>query len=385
MSSRRSHPKSHHGCLQCKQRRVKCDETRPQCGSCRKRLVICSLQNDLSSTPYSPGAGELSPQPTPSSRLPFLELELLNHWHTATSFSLDTAENIDISMRKVISVLAISRPFLMHGVLATSAFHILQTCPPNKQSLYADTAMKHKLLAVSQFAPLLDNITEENCNSLYAFSSLVPMLSFAAQISDVTRTSTTVVDVVEVFKLIMGVAAVVTQAREWIEKGELAPLLRRNRFQIFLNASQPSSEIRLRLHALVDFCQRTSKDDQVLSIQLLAIHKLLELYDACIAFSDGVVVLAWPVAAGSQFLDLLLESDPVSLVILAYYGVIFDELENVWYLKGYGRLLVSIAVNSLDDSWQSAIRWPLEITTDTATRALLSPGVSTKSYDHYEL
>ncbi|KAM0203022.1 hypothetical protein ACHAPA_011480 [Fusarium lateritium] len=39
--SRRSHTKSRHGCLGCKQRRKKCDEQRPQCSRCSDKDIPC--------------------------------------------------------------------------------------------------------------------------------------------------------------------------------------------------------------------------------------------------------------------------------------------------------------------------------------------------------
>ncbi|KAI0851875.1 hypothetical protein F5Y00DRAFT_229533 [Daldinia vernicosa] len=33
MATRRSHPKSRNGCIICKQRKIKCDESRPTCAS----------------------------------------------------------------------------------------------------------------------------------------------------------------------------------------------------------------------------------------------------------------------------------------------------------------------------------------------------------------
>ncbi|KAL6913583.1 hypothetical protein FSST1_011343 [Fusarium sambucinum] len=39
--SRRSHTKSRHGCLGCKQRRKKCDEQRPQCSRCLDKDIPC--------------------------------------------------------------------------------------------------------------------------------------------------------------------------------------------------------------------------------------------------------------------------------------------------------------------------------------------------------
>ncbi|KAI9368165.1 hypothetical protein BJX61DRAFT_239866 [Aspergillus egyptiacus] len=37
MPSRRAHHKSHHGCRDCKRRRVKCDELQPTCSNCLRR------------------------------------------------------------------------------------------------------------------------------------------------------------------------------------------------------------------------------------------------------------------------------------------------------------------------------------------------------------
>ncbi|QRD87522.1 hypothetical protein F9C07_505 [Aspergillus flavus] len=41
MAIRRAHRKSRHGCTNCKQRRVKCDETRPYCQNCTRRNNTC--------------------------------------------------------------------------------------------------------------------------------------------------------------------------------------------------------------------------------------------------------------------------------------------------------------------------------------------------------
>ncbi|KAI1261232.1 hypothetical protein F5Y18DRAFT_206260 [Xylariaceae sp. FL1019] len=42
------HKKSRTGCLRCKQRRVKCDELRPSCGSCTRHAVECVYTNQAS-------------------------------------------------------------------------------------------------------------------------------------------------------------------------------------------------------------------------------------------------------------------------------------------------------------------------------------------------
>lgn len=47
LSIRRSHMKSRRGCIICKQRKVKCDETRPRCRRCEYGDRPCSYQHDI--------------------------------------------------------------------------------------------------------------------------------------------------------------------------------------------------------------------------------------------------------------------------------------------------------------------------------------------------
>ena len=55
---RKGHTKSRRGCLQCKRRKVKCQETLPECDHCRRIGLKCEY-------PPGPGSGrELTPSPT---------------------------------------------------------------------------------------------------------------------------------------------------------------------------------------------------------------------------------------------------------------------------------------------------------------------------------
>ncbi|KAH6844510.1 hypothetical protein B0I37DRAFT_164637 [Chaetomium sp. MPI-CAGE-AT-0009] len=70
---RLGYTKSRTGCLRCKQRRVKCDETRPSCKACLRHGIECSLSNQLDVTSpaaSSVAAGTPSPGPGPSSLPP---------------------------------------------------------------------------------------------------------------------------------------------------------------------------------------------------------------------------------------------------------------------------------------------------------------------------
>ncbi|KAI1758669.1 hypothetical protein GGR53DRAFT_516333 [Hypoxylon sp. FL1150] len=77
MPCRKPHRNSHHGCVQCKTRRVKCDQEQPSCARCRKKDRTCTYRhltssydpfknhNKASSTPVS----SASPHATSSQRV----------------------------------------------------------------------------------------------------------------------------------------------------------------------------------------------------------------------------------------------------------------------------------------------------------------------------
>ncbi|KAL2151790.1 hypothetical protein VTH82DRAFT_6888 [Thermothelomyces myriococcoides] len=61
---RLGYTKSRTGCLRCKQRRVKCDETRPACKACVRHGIECSLSTQPPPATSTPSATSAAPNPT---------------------------------------------------------------------------------------------------------------------------------------------------------------------------------------------------------------------------------------------------------------------------------------------------------------------------------
>jgi hypothetical protein len=70
-------------------------------------------------------------------------------------------------------------------------------------------------------------------------------------------------------------------------------------------------------------------------------------YTAYSTESDNTLGLAWPVMIDASLLELLLERDQLSLVIFAHYGAIMALLDDVWWLEGWGRLVVRLTADLL--------------------------------------
>ncbi|KAE8391244.1 hypothetical protein BDV23DRAFT_193301 [Aspergillus alliaceus] len=351
MPLRRSHKKSHHGCTQCKQRRIKCDEARPSCGSCRKKRVACTFLSHapVPLNPLQQHSTQLDgPRSGVQSTIPLLELELLHHWHTATAASLAHSNSIQELFRITFPEVALSYPFLMHSLLAVSALHIRHKCSTERRRIYTEAAIKHNDLSVSLCTPLLSNMTSENCHALFAFSCLVAVFAYAAQDPTATCHALDIGDVVKVFKLVRGAGSIVVQARPWIQQGEMRPLLSLGHRLRQPSGAKYAHELYARLEEL--FQQHTysvlpaSPTSALLSESF---QHLLSVLKRGAAQEDTSPIMAWPVLVDAKYLDLLQEGEPTSFVILGYYGAALELLRDEWWLEGWGESLMCLSLKTL--------------------------------------
>ncbi|RDW74637.1 Zn(II)2Cys6 transcription factor domain-containing protein [Aspergillus mulundensis] len=345
MPLRRSHSKSHHGCAQCKLRRIKCDEARPVCSSCHRKQLPCAYE----SLPPPPSlVAEAPPTERCAYTLPLQELELLHGWHTTTAASLASAEPLQGILRTVIPQEGLSHPFLLHGILAISALHRAQAVPASddRRQKYIDTAMAHHRSSLVMCGQVLDNITRANCHALFGFSCLVPVFVVGAHRK--TRSPTPVqdiTDVVESFKLIRGSASVVDRARPWIEEGPLHPLLRVGRYHQELTgaAKQQAAALAFRIQSimgtmpeiLLESCVRTS------------LGSLLHMLQIWLETGDERAVMAWPVQTDSLYFDLLLQQDRAAVIVLGLFGHVLSIIPRYWWFEGWAMYLVELCGDCL--------------------------------------
>ncbi|KAJ5806758.1 hypothetical protein N7474_010350 [Penicillium riverlandense] len=133
---RRFHTKSRQGCGNCKLRRVKCDETRPQCQKCHSFGVWCNYAMTNQSTSL---ALELeAPAPVSSDGVRDLRLDRHDVRRLAGFQQRQTVLTIVNVFQEDVLRLALVNPYLMHTVLAMSAMHdrYLHTPSPGVPSTF---------------------------------------------------------------------------------------------------------------------------------------------------------------------------------------------------------------------------------------------------------
>ncbi|KAF3385543.1 Protein RTM1 [Penicillium rolfsii] len=224
-----SHTKSRNGCYTCKQRRVKCDEERPTCGSCLIRGEECVFPNPVGTrdqrrrppiphhTPalesvhlqarengrevpfrplhfnVPPSEGPQNAGVQPQSDLNMTDLNLLQHFilHTSRKMTLNKIKMV--VWERVIPEMAAANQFLMHLVLALAGLDILTTGDawvqhtqgPSGASIPANlpqfqSIVEHHQKGLAGLQEALCAISEPNVEVLLAGSLLVVAFAFAS-------------------------------------------------------------------------------------------------------------------------------------------------------------------------------------------------------------
>ncbi|KAH8884257.1 hypothetical protein GQ53DRAFT_401697 [Thozetella sp. PMI_491] len=189
----RPHTKTRSGCVSCKQRRVKCDESKPRCSSCQRRDIECiylpSARRRSRAQPAIPGPAPSedeedaisAPNDGPEegySPRNLLELRLMHHYDDSTVESLVTALDwpraVADVMRRDVPILALEHPFLMDALLSASMLHMASTQPELRWTL---PIRAYRDKASSSFHEALTSMTTNKAVRPVAIASILMRLT----------------------------------------------------------------------------------------------------------------------------------------------------------------------------------------------------------------
>ncbi|EGU88521.1 hypothetical protein FOQG_18052 [Fusarium oxysporum f. sp. raphani 54005] len=209
--SRRAHKKAKTGCLDCRRRRVKCSEEKPECRACCRRGVECqypSFQARSLSAGHSPATqhgDETSPDSTRTltqrlnqgqhiSPIPILaslscpailrqsreqssatfgieDMALLHHWTVSTSLDVYKNSGVSITCQVTFPQIAFKHPFVMQALLGLTALHVAYLDPQERLKYTADAARYHNQ-GLQGFNEAIHMANDELADALFVWFSL---------------------------------------------------------------------------------------------------------------------------------------------------------------------------------------------------------------------
>ncbi len=318
----------------------------------------------------------------------YLELRLLDHYCNFVAPIISSHDHLRRMWQYDIPHQAKTHSFLMHSILSTSAYHLCcayakplqwqqetsqDVSPVNGESIlvppihrvspghtewhkrhssrYERFALQQQRLAFQTYIPSLCALTSHNQEALCAASVLLSLNALASTQNRYcppaiqSEHSSPIDDWLEISVLVRGVDAIVQNAETSIMDGALQPLLRIHRVEASSDGTKGDVESQVRqlvsphvlsaLDALaqaIDHCTSSEAEKEILHAAL----GLLRPSFAIVAANpeNDSIVMVWSNLLDVQFFPFVKRREPMALVLLAYWTVMFGMFRDRWWVGG---------------------------------------------------
>ncbi|KAL1995672.1 hypothetical protein VTN49DRAFT_1859 [Thermomyces lanuginosus] len=387
--TRRYHRKSRHGCAQCKQRHIKCDEKKPRCGNCVQSQRTCSF---LSLTPVVPmehrdqapsrhtAARTEYPIIAPSPVFRLLDLSMLHHFTVHTSQSLSTRPEVQKTWGTVVVRLSFSHQYLLHGILAVAALHAAFTGGVEEDPRQLlNYAAEHQAISLSSYQSAIASSASSQCDALFALSILIFISAIALMCDDYNMSDPTALDT-KWIRLARGIQTVAFAHAESIRNGVMAPVLDGHIFDDYVEHSSRANstngpEHLRRLDALWTTERSSDLEENEAAIYTQTLNLLRGAYsllrchlgwDPSSNFpltgsmdADRAVIFLWILHISDEYVELLERHRPVALIILAHYASLLARCNGAWWFVGSAPIIIKRVQSILSAEYHKWIEEPL--------------------------
>lgn len=366
-SSRRSHTKSTFGCRECKRRKQKCSEEKPSCQICAKRRLDCVYPAQTTRKARhlnEPGSIRPSTWKAVCPSMPESigakgsgcfhqdDMQLWHHFITCTALTFSTP------WKDGVPAVAVAHDFLMHGILAISALHLAYLFP-SQQDRYHYVSAHHQVLAMSDFQLVMSAITPENCNAVFAFSTLLLVHGLIPQSNEQSKMSGSpgqgLKRVSAWVVLLRGCTAVYLSAQVFIQSGPLGALADFHVPEAPTDNANDRKLCRLSQHLLTDPLVLQSSSEDELETYRACIHQLrLTAAASCTAdplLDYKAVMLAWAARMPDRFARLFHEHRPPALIIMSHFCMLLKSSEALWFMEGHPSAMLNGLKLELPPEW----------------------------------
>ncbi|KAL3476041.1 putative Zn(II)2Cys6 transcription factor [Aspergillus californicus] len=407
--SRRSHRKSRLGCLNCKKRRVKCDEKKPICGSCLQHSISC----DFSAPASSPSEGSTPPprrfafkqskyqslatsqkekskeksksasveshdHEPPALRghsglrkgdgLSRSDLSLFHHFVIS---AFRTFADEDMDSHKIwqfhVPQWGMSFPSVMHLLLTLSALH-LASLHPESEETYIAQADEHFSFGVRSVTSVLalDTLDSENCQFIYMSAVMICFAYFARGPREGEYLVFNARGKSEWLVLLHGVRSILAQEREAIFTGVLTPKEPDSVGRATCDISDELDEHLTRLREIQNLIMAHVQGPDERDLYIRTVDDLTDSFEqayerrkhGCHGTELMPATIGWTFRLLDPMIDRLEAREPVALVILAHWAILLRYMREVWFMRGWDGHIIRGIRACLPSEFQAWIEWP---------------------------
>lgn len=291
-----------------------------------------------------------------------------------------------------ITKIGLQHPFVLWGMLSLASLHYAYLNPSERETSWVDATVYHNK-AIDGFREASAHVGSDfdwdtdGIGTAFFVSSMlnVPYVFFvynqqhdAADISTEehsNRISRTLG--AEWIPIMRGMKYILPPVHESLKTGPLAEIVNVPNWAAFKIEDQPSTEDDDRLLRLRETWNTSNEADISIyedSLQVLrrccawanhftAIRKtgvLLEGYN-----HEWSAPFMWVHMAPEEYFTLLQQRQAPALLLFAYFGALLHQLDHYWWIKGWGKNVVSAVDELLGTYWQPWLEYPKQAVSTT--------------------
>ena len=336
----------------------------------QQELRTITSRNDALQPPNGPlraPPGSTTPQ-TSHLTLNLGHLELLYHFIAVTAPAVSAGDLGHEVWATLMPKIALSHEWLMHGLLAMSALHIVHLYP-EEGGIYWSRAAMHQDQALQGQQNALANATRENGDALFAFSVVIVYLAFASSYAPSGDEIVPLQGLIECLHMFRGVRAIRPAVRHFVEDSLLAPLLDLHPGNIksspaFREGHTEDHFARLLLFASTNADLNEDDDMNDTESFAAAASSLRVSYLKVEAIPVGQPIAPpiwlWAVRLPGSFIMRVRDRQPVPLVLIAHWCVLLAQIHHYWFIQGWVDRTMNDITRCLPAEHQGWLEWPVK-------------------------
>ncbi|XEV01448.1 hypothetical protein FSHL1_006735 [Fusarium sambucinum] len=408
----RMHRKAKTGCFDCRRRRVKCSEEKPDCRACLRRGVDCLYPSLIYPSPAVRHGDGVSNASTPphslSLQLPYKDLSpipnlsslsfptvlptqvseqsspifstedmaLFHHWTVCTSLDVYKHSGLSVICQVIFPQIALKHHFVMQALLGLTALHIAYLDPQERLRHTANAARYHND-GLKGFREAMAQGHDETGEPLFVWAALNLLYVFGVSgrlgegLCDESDWGSRGERILGRgwIPMQLGVETVLDPFYETVCSGPLRDLVTvGNCEEIDPPKEATDSEDEHFCHIRTAW---ENNPDALIYEETLRSLRRCRLFMAQFStmgtedaqelnrFWQGPFVFLH--LAPPEYLTLLSQRQPPALILYAFYGALLHSINDSWFMEGWGYDIVNVIEDLLGHYWKSWIAWPIEV------------------------
>ncbi|KAJ5915722.1 C6 transcription factor [Penicillium verhagenii] len=255
-------------------------------------------------------------------------------------------------------------PGVLHAMLAVSALHLARIDPSRRASCIAQAHIHHQT-AVQSVTPNIPSLATENGVGLFLFSSLTCISACASIPSEgsflVLFEHGRLANWVLLFR---GTKTVIDYSSHDFKEGSLGPMFgscarsaAAQDPQTFEQGQMYTWELKQMIgHEFVQDLRRSRIYEDTINALTRTLGVVMKPGDGPRLQTADVFV--WLLEASDEYLELLVQEEPVALIIFAYFCVALRQIEWMWWMEGLSGRLMTQLHSVMDEKYRGWLRWP---------------------------